>query len=155
MNAFCETQETYTLVKGNIFHLSPQSPLQTLINLNPFHTPAEKPNTNGMSHSGSLCVSLGPLSIAASQIPLCIKISVKIPGNPMCRIITAHLFFAESHHPHRCCREMSEDNRALSEKTPESWLWELGDWKRLGLGMVLSTLEKTKWCLCTLHSSDF
>lgn len=41
MNAFCETQETYTLVKGNIFHLSPQSPLQTLINLNPFHTPAE------------------------------------------------------------------------------------------------------------------
>lgn len=41
MNALCETQETYTLLKGNIFHFSPQSPLQTLINLNSFHTPAE------------------------------------------------------------------------------------------------------------------
>lgn len=35
-----------------------------------------------MSHSRSLCVSLGLLSIGASQIPLCIVISVKDSWQP-------------------------------------------------------------------------
>lgn len=70
------------------------------------------------------------------------KFQWRIPDNPVYRTDTAHLFFRESCCPDRYCREGQNQNGALPEKIPESWLRELGDWKWAFFGMVLCTLKK-------------
>lgn len=95
-----------------------------------------------MSHSRSLCVSLGLLSIGASQIPLCIKISVKDSWQPHVQESSQHIYSLQRAIIQTGAAEKCQtQNRALPEKILGSWLWELGNWKWLGFGMVLSTLK--------------
>lgn len=95
-----------------------------------------------MSHSRSLCVSLGLLSIGASQIPLCIEISVKDSWQP--HVQNHHSTFILYREP-SSRQILQRDVRSKIELSQRRYqdpdYGSLGTENGLGFGMVHSTLK--------------
>lgn len=95
-----------------------------------------------MSHSGSLCVSLGPLSIGASQIPLWIKISVKDSWQP--HVQNHHSTFILYREPSSTQMLQRNVRRKYSSPREDTRILTVGAWRLKMVGACHGTFHSVR-----------